>query len=339
MGLETKQTGINKEKILSKVSELDIFEAFCPTRFSLNKPFSSPFRKDSNPSFVIHYKNGYYYFADYGNLQYRGDALDFVKLMTNSGSFMETLRNVNSVMNLKLDTEKPVEVSIRKKEEEEQPEEANDESKLIQCQIKRFTKESVSYWNNYSLSLDDLKSHKDVQTYMIDRVWIDKKLFYINYDELCFGYFFDEKYWKIYRPHADVSKGEWKWISNVPLKHMYGLDNLEKGKPAIGAKSVKDFMVLRKLKKEICGTQNESLAAISEENAAFISENCSQFYIGFDSDEAGVRASTELCNLRDYLWVNPPRWMLKFDTKDFSDMDKNFSLESVEYHLKCKNLL
>lgn len=340
MGLETIKTRLTKDLILSVVSELDIFEEFCPTRFSLNKPFSSPFRRDSSPSCVIHWKNGYYYFVDYGDSNYRGDAFDFVKFLTNASTFMDTLEYVNTRMNLKLTTTAPKVVSERKKIEIERVDEpVVDEAKIIQAKVKRFGEDEVKYWNRYYLSINDLKRHKDVQVYCIDRFWINKKLFYINHNDICFGYFFNEKYWKLYRPYADVKNGEWKWISNVPLKHMYGLGNLKKGTTGIGAKSVKDFLVLSKIKDEICGTQNESLAAISEENAAYITDNCDEFYLWMDNDAPGKKASFEVTGTYNYKHVNNPDFLLKFGCKDPSDWAERDTPEAIEYHLKCKSIL
>lgn len=339
MGFEKGKVIIDRKLLLSRVSELDIFEAFCPTRFVINRAFSSPFRKDKNPSCVIHFKNGYYYFADYGDLTYRGDCFDFVKfLVPGLKDFPDILLEIDGRMGLKLTTAKWTEVSVRKKIEEED-EEVVEEYKNIQCKIRKFSRDAIAYWNEYHLDISDLKRDKDVQTYMIDRFWIDKKLFYINHNDLCFGHLFKGKHWKLYRPNANVDKGEWKWLSNVPLKEMWGLDNLKADKPGIGAKSVKDYYVMRKIKEEICGTQNESLAAISEENATFIKENTSDFYVFFDADAAGKKASYAVTGEYEYKHLNTPDYLLRFGVNDPAGWSKRDSPEAVQYHLKCKNIL
>ena len=330
MGLNEGKIIITKDQILERVTPLDIFESFTYEKFVLNRPFAS------DPSFVIHYKGGYYYFADYGKKQIRGDVFDYVKYMTNATSFGEVLNNINSQLNLGLDKGKPVEISAKKREQK--PEDVQEE-KLFQVKVKRYSKQDLQYWNEYNLSHDDLKSLPDTEIFCVDRLWINKELKYINSGELCFGYLFQGKWWKIYRPYADREKGEMKWLSNVPLQTMYNLEGIKGCKKGIGAKSVKDLLCVKKVYPCVAGVQSENIAAISEDSANFIKENCEEFFLGFDADDAGVEASKKINNLHGWGWINPPRYMLKFDTKDFAGMSKQFGLDSIEYHLKAKGFI
>src|SRR6478609_5556711 len=241
MALNKEKVILTKELVLERVTPLEIFEAFMPHKFDLNGITRSPFRRDTNPSFSIRRKNGVTTFIDYGNGD-RGDCFNFVSKISNAISFPEILENIDFRMGLNITKGVPKAVSVRKLEME--PDEVEEE-KLFQVELKRFTPEELDWWGTFGLDINDLKKQDDVKVYSIQKLWINKELKFINYGELCFGYHFTAiDKWKIYFPLADKSKGEFKWLSNVPLQTMYGMNNIRNCKKAIITKSVKDLMVL-----------------------------------------------------------------------------------------------
>lgn len=84
---------ITLEKILKKVREKDIYEYYLNRRIEINKPISSPFRKDKNPSWSIFVgKRGDLVYIDFATGE-TGNVIDFVKkklLLT----YRETLQTI-----------------------------------------------------------------------------------------------------------------------------------------------------------------------------------------------------------------------------------------------------
>ena len=54
-------------------------------------------------------------------------------------------------------------------------------------------------------------------------------------------------------------------MGNVPLQTSWGLENINEEQNTIITKSLKDYMVVKKVYNHVAGVQNESLAAFSEE--------------------------------------------------------------------------
>lgn len=335
MGLNDVKVTLTKDLVLERVSPLDIFEAFMPCKFDLNTPINSPLRRDRNPSFVVRFKGGHVFFVDYATGE-RGDAFDFVAKLHNLHSFPEILEAVDSHMGLNLKNSKPKlnKVYEKKKIDIDDVE----EEKLIQVKIKRFTQEELDWWATYGLDISDLKKQTDVKVYSVKNYWVNKELKFNNLGHtLCFAYHFEKvDKWKIYYPLADKSKGEVKWISNVPLQIMYGLDNIVNCDKAIITKSFKDLAVLNKIYPCVCATQNESLAAISDDNLAFIKGNSKEAYFSADSDEAGKKASWEITKKLGLQHLNIPDYLLTFGCKDWSDWCKRDGSEAIKYFLKLK---
>lgn len=325
-------TNLSKENIKEKVSDYDIFEHFCPYPFTLNGSINSPLREDRNPSFSIRLKNGYYYFIDFTTGD-RGDAFDFVMRLHGIG-FSEALALISTEMKLDLsDPNSPV--SNRKRVEVDNISASFDE-KLIQFKKRAFTRDDLHWWASYGIDYFDLSSLPDVKVYSVERYWIDKKLSYIS-NGICFAYHFEniDKV-KLYHPLAKKDKGEMKWISNVPLKTMYGMDGIQNCEKGIVTKSLKDLLVLRKVFPCVCGTQNESLASISDENMKYLTNNIGKIFIHGDSDNAGKEYSKLLTSQFGFSHINTPDYLLKFGVNDFADWAKRDGIDAVAYFLKLK---
>lgn len=320
---------LTKEAILSRVSPLDIFEAFSEQKITLERPISSPLRRDNDPSFVVFKNKGYYSFYDFGTSQ-RGDVFEFVSLVINNNSYRDVLIAIDSKLKLGIKEGKPVEVNIKRVEYEDDVQ----EEKIIQIQAKRFSSLDLEYWKQYEITHEDLKSSPSVVVYSIEKYWLNKELRFINYGELCFAYHFtDIDKFKIYRPYSETNK----WVSNVPLSHMYGLENVKKDcEEVIVAKSVKDYLTLKKIHPCVCGTQNESITALSDENIQLLKNNAKKVYIAFDSDEAGKKASLAVTEKHNLHYLNTPNFLLKHGVKDWSDWVKYQELDAVKYFLNLK---
>lgn len=257
-----------------------------------------------------------------------GDCFKFVQLVEGVHDFHAVLDRIASQLFLFPDEERKVPKRFTTTQEMEE------DYKDIRVKIRRFTRRDLAYWGEYGLGIEDLKGHESVQIYSVDRYWIEGRLSYINWGDLCFVYHFPliDKV-KIYTPYSEKRK----WISNVPLNYMYGMENIgESCRDIIVTKSVKDYLVMSKIHECTCATQNESLSSITKENMELLKSRGDNIYIAFDSDNAGKRASREVTSTYEIKHLNIPDYLLRFGCTDFSDWCKRDGLGAIDYFLRCK---
>lgn len=327
-----KRVKLTEESILSKISEYDIFKMYMPkTNWKLNIATHSPFRKDDNPSFVIGTKHGNISFIDFADISKKGNCFNFVQMICNLAGYYDALRTIDRDFCLGISSG---EVGDYKKivNEYKQPDNIEKRYSLVQAITRKFTKEELAYWSQYHQSEDDLKANN---VYSLSKVYLNKQLFYLKNTDLRFGYLYDG-HWKIYVPYAADKKRKWP-VSNVPLQTMKGLENLSFDKNTLICKSLKDYMVCKKVYKNVCHVQNESLSAFSQESVNFIKQNSKEIYYGGDSDVPGKKASFVITESFGFRHINTPDDLLP-EVKDFADWSKLKGLEVIRLHFRKKGL-
>ena len=325
-----KRETLTIEAVLKKLTPYDVFRWYMPTKdWKLNHVTLSPFRNERNPSFIIGNKHGTLSFVDFGDTSKRGDCFKFVQLLFNLRSIDDVLKMIDRDFGLGISSGKSTGEYKKITSEYKQPE-ADKRYSMIQVVTRKFTNEELAYWNAYHQDLQDLK---DNNIYSIKKVYLNKQLFSINDNELRFGYFYDG-HWKIYRPFADRKR---KWLSNVPLTKSYGLKNLNNEHNSLICKSLKDYMVCKKIYPHVCHVQNESLASFSEETIDFINKNSKDVFYGGDSDKPGKDASFAITREFGFNHINPPDNLLP-NIKDFADWGKEKGLEELKNHFIKKRL-
>lgn len=324
---------LTDKAIFNRISEYDLFRFYMPNHdWKLNHPCISPFRNETNPSFLISSRHGFLYFIDFTDTSIRGNAIQFVQKITGLDNYNDALERIDADMKL----------GIRNKELEDykaitktynQPIDLEKRYSVIQVKSRKFTQEELDYWNMYHQDLQDLK---DNNIYSIDKVFLNKQRFSLPDNDLRFGYFYSGS-WKIYRPFADKKQ---KWLpNNVPITTMDGLNNIKDCDIALISKSKKDYMVLKKIINCVCAVQNEGVACFSDENVLYLKQNSKRQILGFDSDEPGVHNSQQITKLFDFDYCNVPRKYLNEGIKDFADLAKAYDLKTVENCLKQKGIL
>lgn len=323
-------TGVKRElltmqKVLEHISPYDIYRQFCPTRFSLNHKFPSPFRKDTDPSFIIGGDSFELSHIDFGDMRFRGDCFDFVQQLYNLPSLYDALKLIDQTFGLGYTGKK----KDYKKEiiNYEQPK-ITKKPVFIQVVTRKFLKEELQYWSEYHQDIEDLKREN---IYGISKIYLNRKLLSTNPYELKFAYLQGEK-WKIYRPFAD-KKDKW-FPNNIPNSAMEGLADIKNAEKIIIAKSRKDRMVIRKVYPQVCSVQNESLICFNEENLNYIRDNSTIQYLAYDSDIAGKKASNEITKLLGFKHINTPDYLLKEDIKDFAGWSRQYGLKPLENYIK-----
>ena len=329
----SKRGLITADLILEKISDYDIFRFYMPDKsWKLNHVTFSPFRRERNPSFLISNRNGFISFIDFADTNIRGNCFHFVKMLFNFSTHDDVLKMIDKDFGLGILSGSSTEQYKQMISEYKQPE-AVKRTALIQAVTRKFTNRELEYWNQYHQSLDDLKANN---VYAIKKVYLNKQLFYINDDELTFGYLYDG-HWKIYRPHGDKKN---KWVpNNVPITTMDGLSDIAKCSIAFINKSKKDYMVMKKLFPCSCAVQNEGIACFSPENVEYLKANSDVQILSFDSDVTGVQNSQQITKLFDFEYMNVPRKYLVEGIKDWADLAKAHGMNVIEDYLKKKQLL
>jgi len=329
-----KKTKLTMQSVLDKITEYDIFRWYMPDKsWKLNRVTYSPYRNESNPSFIIGNKNGNLSFIDFADTSRRGDCFEFVKTLHNLSSMDDVLKLIDRDFHLGIASGVPTEEYKKIVSEYKQPEDLGKRYSLIQVVTRKFNNDELAYWNAYHQSLQDLR---DNNVYAIKKVFLNKSLFAIKENELTFGYFYDG-HWKIYRPFADKKV---KWVpNNVPITAMDGKEDIKDCQIAFINKSKKDYMVMKKLFPCSCAVQNEGLGCFSTENVEYLRANSEKQILSFDSDVTGVQNSQQITKVFGFGYLNVPKKYLTEGIKDWADLAKIHGMEVIENYLKQKKLL
>jgi hypothetical protein len=323
-----KKQDLSIKSILAKIGPYDIYRFYLGD-FTLAKAMKSPFRKDKHPSFSVRMGQSGLYHIDYGDESFRGDCFKLVQQLWGL-TFDQALEKIDKDFGLGI-TGGPTRNYQRIILQYDEPEM---ERKYVHILVitRKLNSEELAYWNQYHLSADDLKKN---HVYGVEKVYMNRRLI-PNYGKgLRFAYF-SEPHWKIYKPTA--KKGEKFYPNNIPNDMMEGLGNLMNCDIGIITKSRKDRMVISKIFPNVCSTQNESPAAINEDNLTFIQQNCKQPYIAFDNDKPGKKASQHYTNEYGWKHINVPDHYLPGIT-DFADLAKEHGLDRVVRHFQAKGIL
>jgi hypothetical protein len=329
-----KKTKLTMQSVLDKITEYDIFRWYMPDKsWKLNRVTYSPYRNESNPSFIIGNKNGNLSFIDFADTSRRGDCFEFVKTLHNLSSMDDVLKLIDRDFHLGIASGVVTEEYKKIVSAYKQPEDLGKRYSLIQVITRKFNNDELAYWNSYHQSLQDLR---DNNVYAIKKVFLNKSLFAIKENELTFGYFYDG-HWKIYRPFADKKV---KWVpNNVPITAMDGKEDIKDCQTAFINKSKKDYMVMKKLFPCSCAVQNEGLGCFSAENVEYLRANSEKQILSFDSDVTGVTNSQQITKVFGFGYLNVPKKYLTEGIKDWADLAKIHGMEVIENYLKQKKLL
>jgi hypothetical protein len=323
---------LTPSEIFRRISPYDIYRHYFG-KFEPNQVTCNWIRGDKNPSFIISNRGGELYHYDFADSTWRGDCISFVEQI-HGCDYNRALRIIDAQFGLGIVSGVDTGEYKRIKSQYKQPEETiGKRYSVIQVVTRKFTNSELEYWRGYYQDIEDLRENN---IHSISKAYLNRKLFPIKEDELRFGYLFGGSYWKLYFIEREKKR---KWISNVPLNLAYGLSNLSPDKNTLICKSLKDYMLCRKVYNNVCGIQNESLAALSEETVKYINENSKEVFYGGDSDIPGKQASYIITRAFGWKHINPPDYLLEDCCKDWSDWGKKYNLESVKNHFISKGLI
>lgn len=200
---------LNAKNILSLVSEEEIYKYYLPDNFKFNVPFSSPFRLDKIPSFIIGGKNRNYRFKDFATGE-SGNCFNFVMKLYNI-NFNSALIQIINDLSIKdkfiVNTEN-YKINNKKAEYKNPGKTLNIGEISLKIKRRDFEDYDYNYWNSYGISPNYLKYGRIVAIshyFINDIMYIAEKYAYAYIEKK------DGKItYKVYQPFSKYKK----WINN-----------------------------------------------------------------------------------------------------------------------------
>lgn len=305
---------LTPEYILSRCSDLEIYERVLGFPVQLNKRISSPLRADKNPSFSFFSKQGKILWKDFGS----GEAGDVFKLIMRyqQVSFTEALQIAAKKLNItsrqSFDKLSYCETPVKKE-------------KIIIMEFKPFTSQDLNYWAQYGVSIDTLEKYNVKPA---KHVFIDGE-FLCSYtpSNPIYTYWLGNGYYKIYRPYEKM----FKWMTNCPNTIMQGFDELPwLGTMVIVTKSLKDVMCLYEMEYHATALQGES-CLLTAKNYEILNERYTRVVIFLDNDETGVVYTKKNIAMYPIKSIFIPE---ATGCKDISDFVKMYGIEKGKQLMK-----
>jgi len=315
---------VSRDLILKDITEWDIFNKYIKTPFKLKEPFSSPFRKDTTPSFAI-------YTNSEGKLLYNdfvaggGDCFQFVKYLFNYQSWHEVYSRI--AIDFWIDYKYYCSDKIANDFKNPKPKTGTKPPKQRNLNLGVTTREwedkDFKYWKQFGITIRTLRKYNVYPiSHIIFKSIVREKI--INADTLAYAYIEkkDSKIsYKIYQPHS-----KYKWFGSVNTSIWQGWSQLPLyDEMLILTKSLKDVMAIT----QICGLPAVSLQ--SEKTKPKINvlnqlkKRFSKIYVLYDNDydkqiNYGQEFAHKLCDIFELTNLRiPDNW----ESKDFSDLVKN----------------
>ena len=314
---------INREEVLKRITEYDIYNYYMPIKFKIGKIMSSPFREDVHPSFGIFKstKDGALLFKD----QATGDVGDCFKLISilYSLTYKEAVKKVwDDIVDKKL--------TISEKGRTVRDYYKNKKT-IISIERKNFTKADDTYWGQYCIDRDLLNQYEVVP---ISRFWINEIGSGFTYNEKSPMYAYKVfNSFKIYRPNSELKKD--KWRGNCRKYDIQGWKQLpEIGDMLVITKSLKDVMVLSLFGIPSIAPSSEN-TLIPEKVINEAKKRFKQLVMLYDYDDGGligVKKMQEAYGI-EYKFI-PKHYLDIYNVKDISDHIKEFGKKDTKKLLK-----
>jgi hypothetical protein len=311
---------ITLDQILRLVDEYHIYSYYLDQQVVINKPISSPFRKDNNPSWsLFRSKRNEIMYKDFATGE-TGNVVKFVQVLFDI-TYRQALKKIwkDLISSNKIKQLRPkVEPELRIP------------AKIISIKRKYFTKTDEDYWGQYGIDKDTLKFFN---VYPINSFWVNDIQQSFKYTKDCpmYAYKVYNKF-KIYRPFS--KNREDKWRNNCGPYDVQGWEQLPwVGELLIITKSLKDVMVLYKMGYAAIAPQSEN-STIPKKIIDELKQRFTRVVILFDNDTAGRDAAIKLAEKHDltYIYISLDKLLL-YNVKDISDYVKELGIVPAENEL------
>ena len=307
-----------RENILTRISELEIFNKYLGTSLNENSYFKNPLRDDANPTCTFKRgRDGRLRMKDYAGYFY-GDCIDLVMHVNRIG-YTDALcliwKDFNAQTITRIENFKEVlklqNFHVKNKS-------------VFHVKIKSWNRYSLEYWKKYYITEKVLIKFN---VYPIDILWIGKDLFDQNivykWDlfDPGFGYYFGNGEWKIYFPKRTSNR----FLSNTNVTQ--GLVQLEKSESIVITKSLKDVMCLSLFNISAIAPQSESVVI---KDVSDIVEYYYNTYVFFDNDMPGIRGAIKYKKKGAIPLLIPKEERILNGIKDISDYISHYGIKATK---------
>jgi len=297
-----------KEYVLNSINEYEVFSYYMGFKPEFKKLYTSPFRKDTRPSFSLFIaKNGHILYKDFGTGE-TGDCFKFIKTLNSLQSTSEAVKEIYKIFIL--NNTQP----YQKKKYDI----ANYESsKVIGINKMPFNLEGIEYWKSYGISMEILNKYEVNQ---VSKVFINGILkdYYIKGNPI-FSYTIYDKL-KIYKPFDTV----YKFYTDCNKYYIQGWKQMDYTKDyIIITKSLKDVMLLYSLGYNAIALNGEGFK-IPDNILSILKSTFKKIIIFYDRDRTGIINTRKLVkdNKFDFMFI--PK---KYKVKDITDFYKKYNKE------------
>lgn len=281
---------------------------------------NSPFRNDKIPSLQVKWSYGKWRFRDYGSSEYKGDCIDFVKMLY-SCSFNEAVEKIINDFNSNDPVRKLDSHCLKKINKKD--------SKPVELDIKErlYTFDELEWWSEFGISKFTLDFYKvkPIRYYFINKHPILCKQSTYAFEENK-----DKKItYKLYCPEAKDPKD--KWLNNQDSSTLQGWEQLPAtGDLLIVGKSRKDIMLLYELGYSAVGPASET-NFIKPNVLKQLQERFKRIVVFYDNDIPGLREGKKWSEKFELENIYIP---LEYNLKDITDFRKTKGEESTKKLLK-----
>lgn len=300
----------SRDSILSKISEVEIFEKYLQVPFQTARLFRNPLRNDKNPTCSFLVSNEGVLLKDFSGW-FTGDCFGLIMKIYNC--------TIWEAYNKVAEDFKVGSLGFPNTVYKPKP------SKKKELKIKRreFNEEDMAFWLSFGIT-EDVLNHFKVSA--IEYAWIDDKVVYQNTKKSPgYAYHFIGYEYKVYYPF-----GKYKFVSNNA--RIQGFKQLVPADICVITKSMKDVMTLYSYGITAIAPPSEA-AIIKKELITYLKLEYKKIVLFYDNDETG-RAWSEL-NSKEY---DLPMVFLPQGTKDISDYRKDYGDVATNKVLKLLKL-
>lgn len=311
---------INKNFILDRVSQEDIFSKYLGMTIDTKGLFKSPLRKDRNPTCSFNYNSkGMLYMKDWSGY-FHGDCFNLVEFLYGC-DYRKACEKIASDFNLTGKTTILKKITMPNYEEKV--------PSKIQVRCRDWNKKDEEYWGAYGISIALLYFYKIAPA---KEVWVNGKLVYRNdLKNPAYIYYFGPGEYKVYFP----LKKEYRFICNTSV--LQGYSQLpETGELCIITKSLKDIAVLHNFDIPAVAPQGESIIP-SQKIIDELKLRFKVIYSLYDFDLTGVRSANKMkkqYDVKPKFFTNGRFGTPDYGGKDVSDIYKNKGIETVRKSLQ-----
>jgi hypothetical protein len=305
---------LSKDNILDRVSQEDIFRYYTGMPVSGQKRYCSPLRDDRSPGCSFYYSNSNrLYFQDWAT-GYSYDCFDIVMHLFGCG-FVDAMKRINEDMALRLDVTGSYGGGNASPRLIRRDEGFSSPPCRISARSQDFTHVDHDYWGQYGLQEDDCR---ELNIFSARHVFKnDLPVLHYRSQEPIYGYEFDDKSMKAYRPLSEKIK----WMSNASADVLQGWEHLpDRHDILIVTKSYKDVAVLRKLGVPATAPQSETVK-LSEDKVRQMQQRFGHVYLLYDNDDAGKEGARQRNEETGFHMVFIPK---ASGEKDISDYRKTY---------------